>query len=92
MEVSKLAAICAVGLTLFNEVPRFINKPEEEDYPYYVSLSVITSALWVFYHYSNNNPVGKITSTIFLGINLIFLIRCLQQRTGFLTRRTSQTK
>ena len=92
MPVSNFAAISALGLTFMSEVPKFINKKDEQLDPYYVSLSVIISTLWCYYHYTNNNPMGKIGSTFFLGLNLLLLMRCLQQRTGFLKSHTSQTK
>ena len=92
MPVSNLAAIAALALTVYKEVPNFINKKDEQLDLYYVILSLIVSTLWCYYHYSNNNPMGKVGSTFFLGINIILLVRCLQQRTGFLKERTSQTK
>ena len=92
MPVSNLAAIAALALTVYKEVPNFINKKDEQIDLYYVILSLIVSTLWCYYHYSNNNPMGKVGSTFFLGINIILLVRCLQQRTGFLKERTSQTK
>tara|TARA_B110000858_G_scaffold165097_1_gene191600 strand:+ start:1547 stop:1825 length:279 start_codon:yes stop_codon:yes gene_type:complete len=92
MPVSNLAAIAALALTVYKEVPNFINKKDEQLDLYYVILSLIVSTLWCYYHYSNNNPMGKVGSTLFLGINIILLVRCLQQRTGFLKERTSQTK
>ena len=92
MPVSNLAAIAALVLTIYKEVPNFINKKDEQIDLYYVSLSLLVSILWCYYHYSNNNPMGKIGSTFFLGLNILLLIRCLQQRTGFLKSRTSQTK
>ena len=92
MPVSKLAAIAALLLTVYKEVPNFINKRDEQIDLYYVSMSTIVSVLWCYYHYSNNNQMGKVGSTFFLGLNLLLLVRCLQQRTGFLKSHTSQTK
>ena len=92
MPVSNLVAVTALGLTIYKEVPNFINKKDEQVDLYYVTLSVIISILWCYYHYSNNNSMGKIGSTFFLGLNILLLIRCLQQRTGFLKSHTSQTK
>tara|TARA_B110000977_G_C11083292_1_gene493657 strand:- start:2914 stop:3192 length:279 start_codon:yes stop_codon:yes gene_type:complete len=92
MPVSNLAAIAALALTVYKEVPNFINKKDEQIDLYYVILSLIVSTLWCYYHYSNNNPMGKVGSTFFLGINIILLVRCLQQRTGFLKERTSPSE
>ena len=92
MPVSNGIAIAAVGLTVIKEIPNFIKKKDEDIDPYYITLSVIVSSLWLFYYHSNNNQIGKIASTFFLGINLVLLVKCLQQRTGFLTGHTSRSK
>lgn len=92
MPVSNFAAITALLLTFATEIPKFIKKKDEEIDLYYITLSVTISLLWVYYHYSNNNPMGKIGSTFFLVINMFLLVKCLQQRTGFLKSHTSQTR
>lgn len=92
MPLSNFAAITALVLTMYNEIPKFIKKEEKDLDFYYVAFSVIISALWFYYHTVNNSTIGKIGAGMFLFINLVLLVRCLQQRTGFLKSRTSPSK
>jgi len=92
MPISNFAAITALALTMYNEIPKFIRKQDEEIDLYYVLLSVIISSLWTYYHFTNNNSIGKIGAMLFLTMNLVLLFKCLQRRKGFSSVRTSPSE
>ena len=92
MPVSNLVAITALILTLYNEIPKFIQRKDEEIDIYYIIFSCIISILWTYYHVTNSSYIGQIVAGFFLFTNSVLLVRCLQRRTGFLKARTSPAK
>ena len=92
MPLSNLAAFAALALTFYNEVSQFIKKEKKETDLHYITLSIIVSFLWLYYNMSNNYTIGKLSALLFIFVNSLLLIRCLQQRTGFLKSRTSPSK
>ena len=92
MDISNYVATLALGLSVTKEISTFIRKKPEDIDLYYVAFSAFISSLWLFYHHTNGNTLSKMTNVLFLGINIILILRCLQAKTGFLERGTSHSK